>query len=91
VARVLSFMPSTQRLNIHRTTVECEFDTVVEGDTRILHLSTFGSKDRASERKSSQSIQLDVEHARLLIGILADFLASAAEDRVGVVGPEVDH
>ncbi|MEV4277691.1 hypothetical protein [Actinoplanes xinjiangensis] len=88
MARVRSFMPSTQRLNIHKTTVECEFDTLVEGSTRVLHLSTFGSKDRASERKSSQSIQLDIEHARLLIGILADFIAAAAEDRARITGSE---
>jgi len=78
MAKVRVFQPSTQRLGIHNTTVECEFGTVGEGRSRVLHLSTFGSRDRISERKSSQSIQLDVEHARQLIVILADFLAAVA-------------
>jgi hypothetical protein len=78
MARVREFLPTTQRLSVHTTTVECEFGTVGEGGSRVLHLSTFGSKDRASERKSSQSIQLDVEHARQLVVIIADFLAATA-------------
>ncbi|MCM4084227.1 hypothetical protein [Paractinoplanes hotanensis] len=78
MARIRAFQRSTQRLTVHNTTVECEFETVDDGSSRVLHLSTFGSKDRASVRKSSQSIQLDIDHARKLIVILADFLAEAA-------------
>lgn len=35
-----------------------------------LHLSTFGSDDRQSDRKSSQSIQLDRKRAAELVEIL---------------------
>lgn len=79
MARVSRFLPSTQNLGLHKTEVECEYKIVVDGDVKVLHLSTFGSEDRESHRKSSQSIQLDIEHARELIGILADFLASNAD------------
>lgn len=77
MARVRSFAPSTQRLRAHDTFVDCEVGIVGSGSTQLLHLTTFGSDDRASERKSSQSIQLDAAHAAQLISILGDFLQSA--------------
>lgn len=70
MARVRSISPSDQRIKPHPSEVDCEY-TVVEGSgMRLLHLSTFGSDDRASERKSSQSLQLDVERARELVDII---------------------
>ncbi len=35
-----------------------------------LHVSTFGSDDRARDRKSSQSLQLNVDQARELVAII---------------------
>lgn len=70
MARVRSFAPSTQSIRVHRTEVDCEFGVVDGPGGPWLHLSTFGSDERASERKSSQSIQLDVAQARELIDIL---------------------
>jgi hypothetical protein len=70
VARVRSFGPSNQRLNAHPTEVDCEFGVVDDGSQRLLHLSTFGSDDRMSDRKSSQSIQFGLEEARELVGII---------------------
>jgi hypothetical protein len=71
MARVRSFGPSNQSLKPHPTEVDCEFGVVDDvAGVRLLHLSTFGSDDRASERKSSQSLQLDAERARQLVEII---------------------
>lgn len=73
MAVVRSFAPSTQNVKPHKSEVDCEF-VVIEGASadRLLHLSTFGSDDRASERKSSQSIQLDRKRAQELLKILVE-------------------
>lgn len=72
MARVRSFSPSKQALKVHPTEVDCEFAVVGDGMRRVLHLSTFGSDDRSSDRKSSQSLQLDIEQARRLTEIIEE-------------------
>lgn len=70
MARIRSFGKSTQDVRIHPTEVDCEHRVIHDGKVRLLHLSTFGSDERASERKSSQSLQLDEDAARQLVAIL---------------------
>ncbi|MEV6372530.1 hypothetical protein [Micromonospora musae] len=70
MARVRSFGPSSQRVKAHPTEVDCEHVVIDGGSERLLHLSTFGSDDRATERTSSQSIQLNLERARQLVEII---------------------
>lgn len=70
MARVRFLGPSNQRLKPHPSEVDCEYAVVDGNGTRLLHLSTFGSDDRASERKSSQSLQFDLERARELVEII---------------------
>lgn len=70
MARVRSFGPSNQNVRVHPTEVDCEFGVIDDGSVRLLHLSTFGSDDRESGRKSSQSLQLDVEQAQRLVEII---------------------
>lgn len=70
MARVRSFARSAQDVRVHPTEVDCEYTVVGDGDDRLLHLSTFGSDSRVSERKSSQSIQFDVNRARELMDII---------------------
>lgn len=70
MARIRSFSTSQQDIRVHRTEVECEFKVVWDGAEPYLNLSTFGSDDRASERKSSQNLQLDAERARQLVEII---------------------
>jgi hypothetical protein len=72
MARVRSFGRSTQDVRPHPTQVDCEHQVIDDGTQRLLHLSTFGSDERASERKSSQSLQLDERAARELVEILAE-------------------
>jgi hypothetical protein len=72
VARVRSFGRSHQRIKAHPTEVDCEYATVGEGVDRLLHLSSFGSDGRASDHKSSQSLQLDAVRAQALVDIIED-------------------
>lgn len=72
MARVRSFSSSGQRVSRHPTEVDCEYTVIDDGRVRLLHLSTFGSDNRASERKSSQSIQLGIERARELVDIIVE-------------------
>ena len=70
MARIRSYGKSDQRIGVHQTEVDCEYVVVEDVQGRYLHLSTFGSDERASARKSSQSIQLDQERAAELISII---------------------
>ncbi|MGI5246641.1 hypothetical protein [Dactylosporangium sp. CA-139066] len=71
MARVRSFGPSTQNVKVHPTEVDCEYKTISDdAGQRYLHLSTFGSDEREAERKSSQSLQLDLIRCRELLAIL---------------------
>lgn len=70
MARIRSFAPSRQDVRPHPTEVDCEHPVVGTGPDRVFHLSTFGSDSRQSERKSSQSLQLDLTHARELVEII---------------------
>lgn len=72
MARVRSFALSSQEIRPHPTTVECEHRLIGAGDERLLHLSTFGSSSRQSERKSSQSLQFDLAMARELVDIIVE-------------------
>lgn len=70
MARVRLFAQSIQTVRVHPTEVDCEYAIVDDGVAHLLHLSTFGSDDRKSDRKSSQSLQLDLERARELVDII---------------------
>jgi hypothetical protein len=70
VARIRSFQPSTQNIRVHPTEVDCEYLVVSDGARQLLHLNTFGSDDRESARKSSQSLQLNLDMARELVEII---------------------
>ncbi|MBY6363252.1 hypothetical protein [Rhodococcoides corynebacterioides] len=65
--------PSTQRVGAHASEVDCEFAVVTDGSgDPLVHLSTFGSDNRASHRKSSQSMQVDRAIAEQLVEMLTD-------------------
>lgn len=48
----------------------CYFQVVPSEEGTLLHLSTFGSSDRESPPKSSQSLQLDRMGAEKLIEVI---------------------
>lgn len=61
---------------IHPTVVDCGFSVFVSHGAPYLQLQTYGSDNRATEKKVSQTIQLD-RHAMLaLLQILADALGA---------------
>lgn len=71
MARVRSLQQGEQQLKVHLSEVDC-FYQVVESSSgeRYVHLSTFGSDERHSKPKSSQSMQLDAVLAAELIDVL---------------------
>ncbi|WP_338764882.1 Shedu immune nuclease family protein [Nocardia vulneris] len=75
MARILKVIPSTQeQINPHSLAngVECEHTIIQSAEGPLVHLSTFGSENRASHRKSSQSMQFDRETALELIEVLRE-------------------
>ncbi|MFF3571416.1 Shedu immune nuclease family protein [Nocardia jiangxiensis] len=61
--------------------VDCEYQVVHDDDgTTLVHLSTFGSQQRISHRKSSQSLQVDKGIAATLVDILSDAFGMPASD-----------
>lgn len=71
MARIRRLDEGAQNLRPHRSEVDC-FYQIVDGPQgeRLLHLSTFGSDNRASDPKSSQSIQMDREIAGRMMDVL---------------------
>ena len=60
-------------MRIHATEVDMFYQVIARGDgKRYLHLTTFGSEQRASAPKSSQSMQLDAAMAEELVTLLID-------------------
>lgn len=72
MARVRSIEQGSQTVRAHPTEVDCFYQTVSTPRGLLLHLSTFGSDQRASEAKSSQSLQLDETIARRLVEALRE-------------------
>jgi hypothetical protein len=71
MARIRSIARGTQSIRPHETEVDCFYHVVSAPDgSQLLHLTTFGSDYRQTKPKSSQSIQIDQEIARQLVGIL---------------------
>lgn len=81
VARILELGPNNQRITAHSVDkgVVCEHQVVQDDDgTTLLHLSTFGSKDRVSDPKSSQSLQFDAKVAANLTKVFRDAFGDEA-------------
>lgn len=93
VARILDLGPNKQRITAHSVDkgVVCEHQVVADDDgTTLLHLSTFGSKDRESDPKSSQSLQFDAKVAADLTRVFRDAFGDAAlniQSRIDVAFP----
>lgn len=71
MARVRKLSKGTQDVRPHLSEVHCYYQSVEgSGGERLLHLTTFGSTERMSVPKSSQSIQLDREAAAALVAVI---------------------
>ena len=73
MARIRSLTPGNQKIRKAPSEVDCYYQVLADksGET-ILHLTTFGSDDRKSAKKSSQSLQLDAELAENLAQLLRE-------------------
>lgn len=71
MARVRELFQDDRSGRPHPTEVECGWQVVQAGDgSRLLQLSTYGSDDRRSDKKVSQTIQVDRAIAAQLIQVL---------------------
>jgi hypothetical protein len=60
----------------HMSEVECGWQVITDPAGDLLQLATFGSDTRKSHKKVSQTVQLDRDSARQLLGILQDFVGA---------------
>lgn len=72
MARVREFFETKYAARPHPTEVECGYQKVLTPNGVLLQLSTYGSDSRASEKKVSQTIQLDRDGAAQLLKIILD-------------------
>ncbi|MBB2944606.1 5-methylcytosine-specific restriction protein B [Actinoplanes lutulentus] len=71
MAVIGSFFPNKDsKGGVHRTEVECGWQLVDRRGETLLQLSTYGSEQRQSEKKVSQTIQLDRARAEELLEIM---------------------
>ena len=71
MARVRSLQQGAQDVRVHPSEVDCFYQSIVSASgEKFVHLTTFGSEERVSRPKSSQSLQLDERTVRQLIDVL---------------------
>jgi 5-methylcytosine-specific restriction protein B len=94
MARILELRPSSQQqISPHKIEngVVCEWKLIRDTNgAPLVHLSTFGSKNRQADPKSSQSIQVDEGTARELIAVLGKAFDEAKLQSHEVVLPGSD-
>ncbi|RSN14342.1 hypothetical protein DMB42_07410 [Nonomuraea sp. WAC 01424] len=72
MARIKEFFETHQNAQPHPTEVECGYQGVDTPHGRLLQLSTYGSDDRQSHKKVSQTLQLSREQAATLLKIIKE-------------------
>lgn len=85
MARITGVVENAQRIqpHSHESSVECRYQLLAdENGEPLVHLSTFGSRNRASKPKSSQSLQIDRTIGVSLVELLCETfgLAAPADD-----------
>ena len=79
MARIRSLVRDTGASRPHPTEVECGWQVLTSEDGHVLlQLSTYGSDDRRSEKKVSQTIQIDASIAAELSALLRDTFGESA-------------
>lgn len=71
MARVKKFFETAGDSKRHPTEVECGWSIVNAPGERLLQLSTYGSEQRQSQPKVSQTIQLDEQAAADLTNLIS--------------------
>ncbi|WP_406311733.1 hypothetical protein OHA77_23875 [Streptosporangium sp. NBC_01639] len=72
MAMVREFFRATINTGQHSTEVDCGYQLIITKDGNLLQLNTYGSDNRQSKKKTSQTLQLDQEHAAELLKIITD-------------------
>lgn len=72
MAIVRSLTRGSSQIARHRTSVDATYQVITDDAGTLLHLSTYGSDERASEPKVSQTIQLTRDAARDLLAALRE-------------------
>ena len=73
MARIRRFEAGSQNLAVHPTEVDCLYQPVRSDDGETyLQLSTFGSDNRQSNPKTSQTIQMDRHVAHQLAKVIQE-------------------
>ena len=76
VARIRTFLKTNLESREHPTNVDCGYQIVIGRTGEVLlQLATFGSDQRKSPPKVSQTIQLDRDAAAALVDILRSTFA----------------
>jgi hypothetical protein len=70
MAKISNFQATALNSKAHPTQVICGHQKIHDGSETLLQLSTFGSAERQSEYKVSQTLQIDRHRAAELISIL---------------------
>jgi hypothetical protein len=70
MARISELFEVKASAKAHPTAVECGYQRVSSPDGDLLQLSTYGSDSRLSEKKVSQTLQLDRKRAAELMKII---------------------
>ncbi|ETK33656.1 hypothetical protein [Microbispora sp. ATCC PTA-5024] len=70
MAKVREFFEDKKASVSHPTVVDCGYQVVHTSEGVFLQLSTYGSDHRQTQKKTSQTLQLDHEHAAQLLQIL---------------------
>ncbi len=66
MAIIRSLARGSSEVSRHRTSVDATYQVISDDAGTLFHLSTYGSDDRASQPKVSQTIQLDRAAAEAL-------------------------
>ncbi|GGP17036.1 hypothetical protein LDL08_40820 [Nonomuraea glycinis] len=82
MAKIKEFFRVTKTAGPHPTEVECGYQVIQADEGILLQLSTYGSDGRQSEKKTSQTLQLDRERAAELLRILTNTFPGLGEDVV---------
>jgi hypothetical protein len=80
MAKIKEFFRVTKAASPHPTEVECGYQIILTEDGPLLQLSTYGSDGRQSEKKVSQTLQLDRERAAELLQIIKKAFPDIKED-----------
>lgn len=71
MAKIGAFHRGIQNIKEHPTEVDCFWQVLTSSSgEKLLHLTTFGSSERAAAPKSSQSLQLDSKGGQILVDLI---------------------